>query len=213
MLNNKNIYLTLFIISCLLESIFIYYKQEVLVLTFRVISICILFLYYLTSVNKINTNYIITVTLFLITDTLFSLERYYHSGMLPLVLSRIFLIIITLKSVKAFDYKQFSKIVLMFSVLAFIIFFSLNIKKDLLYISMLVALTLIILGSLVFMNLLNSRKKGNLEMFLGVFLFIISDAIFGVQKIDESNYKLPVFTTIVYNIAYYLICKAIIKKE
>lgn len=74
-------------------------------------------------------------------------------------------------------------------------------------------IALIFLLGLTFAKLLMQLNSFFRVFFLGVFLFAISDAIFGSKKITEVHYLNLLFSSVFYNVGYFLICFSIIKKQ
>lgn len=209
----KRIFLFLFIISGLLEIYSVVITNKILLFFSRLACIFFLLFYYLNSSKKANKTFIIILGLFLVTDILSAINKDSFYKMIPLTISRIFLAKLVFSGIKKINWRIFTMVFTTFFIVGFIIISFLYTNSNLFYTSVISTLTLITLSSFVFINLLNTEKKGNLEMFFGVFIFVISDAIFGAQKLHEINQTYTILTSISYNIGYYLICSAILIKE
>lgn len=210
----RNIFLVLFIISCSLIPLAIEKESTGLVVFLRCARIVLLVLFYITSTQKQSTLFIVSLIPFLVSGIFFVFNSSSIYGMLALIVSRILLIKLVIPQNKKVDWKLFTRITGLFLAVASGILSLFYKNTFLFYISATTGLVLIVLLSLTFMNLLlQSRKSGTLEMFLAVFIFMISDIVFGIEKINETNKVNMMFSAVFYNVAYFLICWSLIMKD
>ena len=77
------------------------------------------------------------------------------------------------------------------------------------------ALMITVFGSLSFYNYLEKRNNTSLLMFLGAFLFMVSDTVIAIQQFKAEHKELELGLTIMftYILAQYLICRYMISKS
>ena len=68
-------------------------------------------------------------------------------------------------------------------------------------------------GIIAFLVYTQNKSKENLWLFLGAFIFIISDSILALNKFHESSEFLSLAIMITYIFAQYLICRAMIERS
>ena len=68
-------------------------------------------------------------------------------------------------------------------------------------------------GAVAFLNYRNEKSTANLWLFLGAFLFIISDSMIAINRFYEAKEMYGLLIMITYIIAQYLICKAMVVKS
>lgn len=213
-ISRNTIFLFLFALSCVLIPFAIKANNTSFIVFLRVIRIVFLILYYISSTKKYNYLFIISLIPFLISGVFFVYDTSSIYGMFTLILSRILLLKIVIPKKKKIDWKLFTGTVSLFLALGGIVLSLFYSDTFLFYISATTGLVLSVLLSITFMNLLiYKRKMGSTEMFLAIFIFVISDLVFGIQKIHETNQTNMMMSSIFYNIAYFLICKSLILKE
>lgn len=213
-ISRNTIFLFLFALSCVLIPFAIKANNTSFIVFLRVIRIVFLILYYISSTKKYNYLFIISLIPFLISGVFFVYDTSSIYGMFTLILSRILLLKIVIPKKKKIDWKLFTGTVSLFLALGGIVLSLFYSDTFLFYISATTGLVLSVLLSITFMNLLiYKRKMGTTEMFLAIFIFVISDLVFGIQKIHETNQTNMMMSSIFYNIAYFLICKSLILKE
>ena len=67
-------------------------------------------------------------------------------------------------------------------------------------------------GAISLLNYSKEKSIGNLCLFLGTIIFIISDGLIAVHKFINPNEIYQIYIMLTYIVAQYLICKAIILK-
>lgn len=183
---------------------------------FRVISLLSLTVYYVLSVKNKNFYFVLALITFLISDAFFSINSSHLLGVIGAILSRSLLIKIIIPDCKNADKKSLFFIIILMTLLCGVLLYFYYEDTILFYTAAFACLTLAILTSLTFSVLLeNKKRKKYIAMFLGISLFIISDAFFGIQKINERETEIMLsdrFTVLLYYIGYFFICITMIKK-
>lgn len=217
----KNLLLILFVVYCFLEGILIGDKKGLAEALLRIPSMLFLWWYYVVSVKKENSNFVFGMVFFVISSFFFTIDFSHLLGIITLLISRLFLIKIVISDLKKTDKTTAFAITALFSVISFVIMYLFYTNTLFFYISALATISLILLASFTFSILLNSKNKSDyVTMFFGVFFFVISDAIFGVQKLNQggSSSEISVsantiITVFLYNLGFFLITKAMINRD
>lgn len=113
---------------------------------------------------------------------------------------------------KNINWNSFIGITILFIIIGFVIGSLYYNNTPFFYIAITATFLLIIILSISFLTLLSSIKKGNLEFFIAISLFVISDTIFGIQRLMEVSATFLIIASIFYNIAYFLITQSEIKR-
>lgn len=213
---SKYIALILFFVFFLLGLLSIKEESNLPNTIFRVVSLSSLLVYYLLSVRNSNFYFVLVLIAFLVSDALFSVDFSHLWGVVTVVISRGFLIKVIIPDSKNVEIKPlYSLIILMLFLCGVLLYFYYK-NTFFFYTAAFSTLSLAILTSLTFLILLeNKKRKEYIAMFLGVFLFVISDAFFGIQRINGTktdSMLSDIFTVLLYYIGYFLICFAMIKK-
>lgn len=183
-------------------------------IAFKILRYTFLLLFYISATQKVNTLYIISLGLFTMSSAYFSSNPSSVEAIALLGFSRLPLIKILLSEMKKEYWKTFIKVFsLFFGALVLILF--LMFKNSLFYyFSVFSGIALAVLISLSFsIMLVNNDRRGHIEMFIGMFLFVFTDAVFGIQKIGTTNYIYLLVAALLYNLANYLVTVSIIKKD
>lgn len=179
----------------------------------KVLNITFLTLFYISSVKKINYFFIGVLVCYAIAEVNFKLRN----GLIAMcfvAISRSFLLFIVVNKFKIKNRKFFYESLVVFSLVCWIILFlKLNHSNTRLYILIiLVALLLTILFTILFLKLINTRKHGVLEMFLGVSIFIFSDTLFAFNSSIFSGKLEPIIVAFTYHLAFFFLTISMIKK-
>lgn len=211
--NNGVLFLFALILSWVCEVYLQYYNQRDYLFFTKSTSIIILVLYYINSVKKTNKLVIILFVIFLITGFFFSKNDYNYLGMLGVSVSRIWMIVILCSFKEKLDKKLLSLILIVCSLIITVLVFILFKNTYFYYISAIATYFLIALLSITFTRLINfGMRKGNLEFFLAVAIFLVSDAFFGSQKLVQTHILNIIISSTSYLIAYLLITISLKKK-
>lgn len=213
-LSFKNFFLFGFVFFCLLGSWAVIERDVFLDVAFKNVRYTFLILFYLASSKKINYQYLISVGLFLISSVYFSWNNTSLLGITLLGLSRIPLINILFEKMKKGYLKTFKIVFLMFLGFLAVVMSLLYKSSAFFYISIISSLLLVILIALSFALLLGDDKKKLYSLiFIGVFLFVVADAVFGAKKIQGTNHFNLLMSALIYNLGYYLITNFMIKMD
>mgnify|MGYP005996690903 CR=1 FL=1 len=68
-------------------------------------------------------------------------------------------------------------------------------------------------GIVTLLNYIQEKTTENMWLFLGAFIFIISDSLIAINKFHEPKVIYSISIMLTYTVAQYLICKAVIVKE
>lgn len=209
----QNAFLVTFVTFCFLGLWAIIKENILLTIIFKIIRFSSLILFYIFSSKRINRLFILALLLFLISDFFYTFNTLHLLGIIFLGASRIPLIKILITDMKKSYNKTFTTVLVLFS--GFLAFVAWLLYKNTLfyYTSIISSFCLVVIFSLSFALLIEENTKRNVLMFSGIALFLFSDAVFGAQKIHHINIVYIVSAYVIYNIAYYLIVKSIIKKD
>lgn len=202
-------------LSCLLTLFAIKYGDVYINLTLRILRFGFLLLYFVSLTKNHNVAYwVISVS-----SLLASLLLVYNSSSVYAIVSvcitRLAFIHVASLGIEKehISRKSFTFLFLMSVVIGAVVL-SLYYNNSALFYTILIASFLLSIAfSLSFLRLLNTSKKGNLEFFIAICLFIISDAIFGVRRIIGVNATFLIVGSMFYNTAFFLITQAMVKKE
>lgn len=208
--NKKNI-IFFFAFSSIITS-YVYKKQLTNLIIFsNIFSFLLLAIYYVKSVRNSKILPIIFLLVIFFAEITFNLN---YPKIIPYTSAlshRSILLFLVLKNSRKIDTKTFWSIVFYFSVISIIILVFAYSKSVLFLITILISTISILLSSLLFTNLLKTLSKGNIELFLGISLFLISDATLEISGF-KWEYKNSIHT-IMYHISYFLLCQGIIKQQ
>lgn len=215
MLNRRNIYLFLFVIACLLNLYAIKSSSIYLNVFLRFTRLLFLVLFYNASVEKMNKTFIIVLLVYLISSVFFTFNPTSLYGVLALAFTRIGLLKIALSNniKRNFDKRLFIIVTVLFVGLGLLVLYLYYNNSAFFYYSFFATLLLIVLASVSFLNLISIQKPSNLYFFIAVALFIISDTIFGIQKMTKISTDFLILASVLYNVSYYLICYSEVVKH
>lgn len=206
----KNI-IFFFAFSSIVTS-YVYKKQLTNLIVFsNIFSFLLLAFYYVKSVKKPTILPVLFLLVLFFAEITFNLN---YPKIIPYTFSfshRSILLFLVLKNSRKIDTKTFWSVVLYFSIISIIILILAYSKSVLFLLTVLISIVSILLSSLLFTNLLKTLSKGNIELFLGVFLFLISDTTLEISGF-EWEHKNSIHT-IIYHISYFLLCQGIIKQQ
>lgn len=210
----KVIVICTLILSWVLEIYCRYNNQRGLLLLFRILNIILISLYYFISVEKINYTFSFFLLVLLLIGGVFAFDDYSPLAMLLVSISRVLLIGTLCSFKQKIDKKLLIKIGIVLTVAISIIVYVLYQPTRFYYLATLATYFLIIILAMTFTRLLIfGVKKGNLELFLAAFLFLLSDAFFGSRKLSETYSIYIALSSSMYLIAYFLITQAMIKRD
>lgn len=171
---------------------------------------------YLVSVIRPNLWFLLGLFFSCLGDVLlmFRGANFFTFGLLAFLLAHITYIKITFGFLKS---NSRNKII--FSVLPFVIFFTVLITlvypnlNEMLIPVIVYGVVISTFGSVALLNYRSEKSTENLWLFLGALAFILSDSLLALDKFYESNQIYAVSIMITYILAQFLICKAMIAKS
>lgn len=181
----------------------------------RTISLLFLGGYYFASVKKVNVYFNFVLFFIVLTGSLFALNHYTLLGLFSLFLLRLSLVILLFSQKEKIDKKAIFTIFLLSILIIGIIMGTMFVDTSFFYLSILTTLVLVFLLAVAFSRLLRSNKKdnGNIEMFIAISIFVVSDALSGSQKIGGTQTFYLLLSLCLYNVAYFFMMRSLIKKE
>lgn len=208
-------YFSLFVLSCLVTLFAIKYGDVYTNLILRVLRFGFLSMYFI-SLTK---NHNVTYWIILASSMAASIFLIYNSSSVyaavSICIARLALIHMISLGIRKehISWKMFVFLVFL-SIIIGAVVLSLYYNNSAFFYAVLIASFLLIIAfSLSFLRLLNTSKKGNLNIFIAICLFIVSDTIFGARRIIGVSASFLIIGSILYNTAYFLITQAMIKKD
>lgn len=206
--------LYVYILSSIVYLFAVNTKNTDILLANKIIAISVIILYYISMANKkINFLFTLTLIFFLISGAFFTLDRTSTTGFYTLLISRIFLFLGIYTTIKSIDKRTFSIVFLLFIFTTFFLFSYVYKNTIRFNIAILIGLFTILIFAFSFNELLKTTKKGNLEMLVGISLFIFCDVIFSLNRFSFFETYRPIIVSIFYHTAYYFTVISMIKKS
>lgn len=191
------------VFSSLLNFYFIKEEDTIGIIITKITTIVFIGFYFFDVLRK-NKFLFIALLLFLASTLFFTNKTDSIIGVILVIFYRICLVKSILPT--KVDWKTFTKIFAIF-LFIFSILLALAYSKVLFYyLAIIATLALAFLASLAFTNLIAQNSKKNILVFVGVFLFIVCDGVFGAQKIGVVDYLNIIIGTALYIISFFLIC-------
>lgn len=213
--NKSSVYLLLFTLTCFFTLFAIKYGNIYINISLRILRFSFLLLYYISLAKKTNTMFVGVLVSFLATSILLAYNSSSVYAMLMVCITRLLFIRMLVSDIgsKRINLKSLKFLLFIFVIIGIVIMSLYYSNSAFFYISILATLLLIISLALSFLNILNTKKRGNLEFFVAIALFVISDMIFGVKRIIGVSAWFLIMASILYNVAYFLIAKSVLKRE
>lgn len=202
----------MFVTFCFVD-VFLTLTNSSILCVSRILCTLTLLFYYSFSVTKNNYIFLAMLLFFTISDGLFCEDKASVLGFVTIIIARALLLNLVLKESWKIDKRLLiisSSMLLVFAIFIFTIF---NIGNIQFYLSMIIALLLIVLFSVLFNKLLISKEKGVEEWFLAVTIFIITDVVFSMNDMSFLGDFRYVIVLGAYHLSYYLLCKGMIRKQ
>ena len=202
--------LLVFIIVCIINLYGIYYQKESVVYTTKPLLMITLFWYYYANTKVLSPYFLAALAASFLGDVflLGKGELYFLLGLLFFLIAHIFYVIMVvklLKETRPFQILQASvPYVIIFIVLLAVLYSGLGAMKIPVIIY---AIAISIFGTVSLILYLQNKTKASISLVIGVFIFIISDAVLALNLFYEkqSFYSILIMTT--YVLAQYLICR------
>lgn len=205
----------LYVVLSLLVLSSIYKNIPVHEFATKIFTLLSLSFFYLTNVKKINIWFVLVMVSCIISDSLLVYGTDFRlEGIIFLLLSRIFYIILLKDVIFQFSKKQLLFYSIPFFITFFLVFYAVSDLLDtLLYPSLIFGLTTVVVGLLSFLNYLYKFNLHSLYFFFGIFLVIISDILMTLSAFLGEKPIYVVIYHVFYYVALYLICLAMIGKK
>lgn len=201
-----------FVINSLVTA-YAYQKELANMIIFcNILSFLLLGFQYIMSVKQISLLFLFVLLTIFLSEIFFNLKNYEKiiAYILALIYRSIFLLLM-FKSSQKIDKKLLSVIITCFTIITTMVLSFVYNESVLFLMAVLNAIILILLSSILFINLLKTLSRGNVELFLGVFLIFIADATFVLPEFNWG-YKI-IFYSLIFQGAYYLLCRGMIKRQ
>lgn len=209
------IYSVVYFITCIISLLFIDNNESIIEMILKILTIVLTSFLYLAYTTKINYWYLLLLMFCIVADALLIFDQdFLKGGILLLMFTRVIYLIILRKTI----FKIKLKVVLPYLIPGFFAFFIMSyllytfIENMLLSIFMICLLNLIVIG-VSFYQYLYNMTKDNLYFMLGIFLITIADFIIAFNKFLDYQLYYVVLYTVMYYVARYLICIAMIKEK
>lgn len=209
------IYSVVYFITCIISLLFIDNNESIIEMILKILTIVLTSFLYLAYTTKINYWYLLLLMFCIVADALLIFDQdFLKGGILLLMFTRVIYLIILRKTI----FKIKLKVVLPYLIPVFFAFFIMSyllytfIENMLLSIFMICLLNLIVIG-VSFYQYLYNMTKDNLYFMLGIFLITIADFIIAFNKFLDYQLYYVVLYTVMYYVARYLICIAMIKEK
>lgn len=211
----KNLSLLLFLIVVIIDLYAVNMGSRSLEVLIKPLIIPSLSLYYIVTVKNLNYWYLLALFFSFLGDLfLLDREKYFLVGLSFFLITHLIYIKIVMNYLGTIKILRISRLFLLFfAFLIMVIFFIKDNLGNKLIPVFFYGLVLIIFGLLSYLNLFYRKRKGNFSLFLGAFIFIISNAFIGLNMFYGSKVVLSIFTMLTYILAQYLICKSMISKN
>lgn len=213
--NKSNIYLFLFVLFCVAALFTIKLGDFYISVFVKSLRYLFLLLYYLSLVKKANPLIVSVIVIFGFISLFLSYNVSSIVGLLLICLSRAVLIKLALMNIKGknINWKLFTVVTLLFIMVGFLVLSLYYKNSPIFYVTILSIILLVFLLSISFLNILSNTKRWNLRFFSAISLFVISDAIFGIQRLTEISKTFLLISSIFYNISYFLIIQSDIERQ
>ena len=209
------IYNIVYFLICVLSLFFIDNNESVNEMILKILTVVITAFMYLTYTSKINYWYLLLLMLCVAADALLIFDQdFLKLGSLLVILTR-FIYLILLRETILNAKLEVILSYLIPSTFGFIILsYILNsfIENVLLSMYIICFLNLIVI-SVSFYKYLNNMTKDNLYFMSGIFLIATADFLIAFNKYFDYQLYYVIIYTVMYYIARYLICVAMIKEK
>lgn len=208
----KNIiFLLFFIILFMMEYLYVSENNRVHLLIPRLSIIGLIFFYYISArKRRINSYFILYLLCLFPINTLFSINDQSITAMWMIFISRALLVGLLLYNFK-FDKHNLLPIFSLFAITASILLWVHFKETSFFYLSIVITSLLVVLLTITFNRILtHGLKRGNLEAFLAMCSFLISDVFFGSEKLDRITPIYLIFGSLFYYVAYFLLTKSVL---
>lgn len=214
-LSSFKIYSVIYFITCIVSLLFIDNNESIIEMILKILTIVLTSFLYLAYTTKINYWYLLLLMFCIVADALLIFDQdFLKGGILLLMFTRVIYLIILRKTILTIKLKVILPYVIPGCFAFFIMSYLLYsfVENMLLSIFMICLLNLIVIG-VSFYQYLYNMTKDNLYFMLGIFLITIADFIIAFNKFLDYQLYYVVLYTVMYYVARYLICIAMIKEK
>lgn len=220
MILKKNIMRTLtfcYLVVIIAELYAIYLESSSLELLIKPFLTIVLMMIYTLSVKKLNYWYVAVLFFALLGDG-FMIYRFEKIPLLLGLMAFLFSHIFLLKILLGYNRDSTKSQLLVYTTPYLIgvgtIFFIVSDQLEEYFFPILIhTLVISVIANIAFLNYLSDNRKSNLWVFLGVFAFVGADCLFALYRFYNSGVLFSLFTTILYAVGQFLICKAEIARD
>ncbi|TXD47255.1 lysoplasmalogenase [Polaribacter sp. IC073] len=203
-----------FLAIVVLHILGLLYNDKLAFLTKPFITISLVVIY-LLSVNKVSFWYVSALFFSFWGDTfLLFKEAFFLFGLVSFLIAHILYIKISSNYLKKISFKKIITysipFVIAFGSIVYLIRANLG---DMLVPVIIYGLVIATFGTLTLLNYVQQKTTENLWLFLGAFIFIVSDSLLAINKFYEASEIYGISIMVTYIVAQYLICKAMVVKD
>ncbi|TYP98777.1 YhhN-like protein [Tenacibaculum adriaticum] len=208
-------YTLLFILTSFLSLFFIDSGDVMIEMVIKLLSLISLSFLYLSRSKKINYWYLLVLLCSIVSDAFLVFDdAFLIIGTLFLLINRVLYIIIARRAFFETEHKTLLLYFLPFFAVFAIVFPQLkSYLGELSYTILIMGLLSTIMALFAFINYLNKMTIKNKFFFLGMLIITIADILIAFNKFIDYKLLYVIFYTILYYIARYLICKAMIVEK
>lgn len=211
-----NLGIALFFLVVALDSLGIILDEETLRYIFKPLIFPVLAMVYIISVSKIKKLYLAALFFSFLGD-IFLLNHsnlFFMFGLTSFLVMQLIYILIVNQDISSYKIRNLIVASIPFIiVLVFTIFFVYKNLSEFFIPIIIYGAIISILGTLSFYNYLEKRSDTASILLLGIFIFIISNAMSAIEKFHLQNRELAIGIMLTYTIAQFLIYKYMVKRN
>ena len=209
------IYNVIYFLTCFLSMMFIDNDKSIIEMGLKILTLVVMSFMYLTYATKINYWYLLILMFCIATDALFIFDQeFLNEGALLVVLTRFTYLIILRKTILSAKLEAILSYLIpstfVFVILSYL--FYPYVEDMLMSLFIICFLNLMIIG-VSFYKYLNKMTRDNLYFMLGIILIGSSDFLIAFNKYLDYQLYYVITYTVMYYIARYLICIAMINEK
>lgn len=198
----------LFFLVFTMDSLGIVLGEMTMRYIFKPLISPLLIVIYILTVSKVNPFYVAALVFAFIADVLLlnSSDEFFIYALGSFLLMHLSYLLILTKDIYKYKTKRLSVISIPFIVvLAMVIFFASNGINEFLWPIIVYGLVVCFFSALSFYHYLEKKSDTSLLLFLGSFMFIVSNSMSAIEKFRLQNRDLAVGIMFIYVIAQFLI--------
>lgn len=204
--------LVLFVIISVIDVYSVFVHNKSLEIVCKPLLMPFLAMYYIASVKQLNKWFLAGLLFSFLGDSFLLFQpTFFVLGLASFLIAHIAYIKMTFQFLQKITLTQVLKAIvpflLLLGVLLSVIIDNLG---EMLFPVVVYGITISTFGTMALVNYLSSKTKGNRMLFIGVFIFMISDSMIAINKFCITDRVFLVMIMITYIIAQYLISKSLI---